>query len=111
VQRRAGDIHGRNDRDLLLRQLRRKFVFFEYRRVGPAVRAIELRDDGVIIVDAHLVHAILVAVECEQASVTAEAEILEGFEEILRLQIGVGEGGSIAVHLPDDTLRGIRSRG
>ena len=91
VQRTAVDTEGRDDRYLLLRELRRKPVLFQYRLVGPAVRAIEFRNDGVVVVDTHLVDAILVAVEREQAAVAVKTEILERIEEVLWLEVGVGE--------------------
>ena len=106
----AVDDQRRDDRNLLFCKFRGETVFLEYRLIGPAVRAVELRDDSVILVDADLVNAILVAVQGEQASVAVEAQVFQRFEKVLGLQLGIGERGVIAVHAADDTLRRSRSR-
>ena len=111
VQCGTADIHGSNDRDLLLRQFICKFVFFENRRVGPTVRPVELCDDGIAFLDAddyYLPNRF--DRELCYLGYAVEPDDLEGVEEVLRLQIGVGEGSGIAVHLADDTLRRILSR-
>ena len=108
VQGAAVDRQRRHDRDLLVGELLRECVFLQDRLIAPTIGAIELGDDGVVITNADLVDAVLVAVECEQPTIAVEAELVECVEKILRLQLGVGQGGAVAVHRADDTLRAFR---
>ena len=65
-------------------------VLLEDLRVAPARGPIELRDDGRRVVAPHLVDAILVAVEREQAPVAAHAHAVERVEHAIGRQPGVG---------------------
>jgi hypothetical protein len=94
----------------MFRKFRGETVLLEYRLIGPAVRAIELGDDSIVLVDADLVDAVLVAVEGKQASVAVEAQVFQRLKKVLGLQLGIGQRGVIAVHPADDTLRRSRSR-
>jgi len=65
-------------------------MLFENLRVRPAPRAIELDHAGCGVLQARAVHAILVAVEREHASVAAKADAGERVEDDLRRKSGVG---------------------
>ena len=59
----------RHDRDLLRGQFRREAVFLADRRIAPALGTIELGYHRRLLVDAHLDHAVLVAVQREQMTI------------------------------------------
>ena len=77
LEQRAAVVHfGRDHRDLGAREFERELVFLENRRRRPAPGPIELDDDRPALLAPHLVHAVLVAVERQDAAV---ADVAEGF--------------------------------
>ena len=63
-------------------------MFFANGIVGPAARPIEFRDERRIVVDADLIHAVLVAVQSEEAAIAGEAQRLHGIQDVLRRERG-----------------------
>ncbi len=66
-----------DDGNFALGQLDGKGMVLEDLRVAPAIGAVELRHHVGVVLQAHLVDAVLVAVEREQAPVAAQADALE----------------------------------
>ena len=66
VERCTINFHGCYNRQIVVDQFLGEGMLFQNLRPGPAVRAIELDDDRVCLFDAHLIDAVLVAVEREQ---------------------------------------------
>ncbi|MNG11463.1 hypothetical protein D3C84_950090 [compost metagenome] len=56
-------------------------MFLENRRIGPAVRAVELGDQWFRLFDTYLVDAVLVAVECQNAGIAEKADALHSVED------------------------------
>ena len=99
VQRRASpSAMRRNHRELALGELDHECVLFEDLRVGPARGAIELRDDRRTFLHPHLVYAVLVAVQREQAPVAAQPDALQRVEHAIGGEAGVGGGGISILH-------------
>ncbi|MNZ79290.1 hypothetical protein D3C78_978910 [compost metagenome] len=67
-------------RDFAFGQLEGEAVFFEDGVVGPALRAVELGDQWLAIFDADLIHAVFVAVKCQDAGVAEKADAFNGIE-------------------------------
>ncbi|MCY1512112.1 hypothetical protein D9M68_465600 [compost metagenome] len=84
------------------RQFGAETVFLTDRRVAPALRAIELGDQRLGVFDAHLVDAVLVAVQREDACVAEKAEAFHGIQYQVGGEVieGVGHGGAPAVRRP-----------
>ena len=80
----------RHHRHLGLRQFERKRMFLEDRGRAPPLRPVELHDDRHVVLAPHLVDAILVAVQREHASVATMAERLDGLDDDIRRQCGIG---------------------
>ena len=83
----AAQLEGRHHGHLGLEQLAREPVLLEDLRVAPAAGAIELGDHqpGTLVgLDADLVHAVLVAVEREEAAVAAQAGGVDRIEDHVR---------------------------
>ena len=87
VQGRALMFECRHDRDFLRLQRRGKRMLFENRGVGPASRAIELRNDRWTVFDANLVDAIFVTVERQETAVAAKSQRGQRGEDVLWLQV------------------------
>ena len=66
-------------------------MFLQNRGIAPAARSVELGDHGLIVFDADLIDAVFIAIECEEASVTAQGEALKRLDDVLGPQAGVGE--------------------
>ena len=64
-------------------------VLFGDRRVGQALRPIELRDDLAAVFQADLIDAVFVTVEREQMTVAMETECLDRGEDLVRRKIRV----------------------
>lgn len=73
VQRAAVECARGHRRNLARGELGDERMLFEDRFVRPAGRTVELRDDRRAVFDAHLIYAVFVAVEREQAPVGAQA--------------------------------------
>ena len=58
-------------------------------RIAPAVRPIELGDQRLAILDADLIHPILIAVERQHPAVAAIAERLDCVQYGLRRELGI----------------------
>ena len=69
-------------------------MLFQNLLAGPALWPVELDDDRVGFFDAHLIDAILVAVQREQTQVTAQANGLDAVDHAIRCQPfkGMGHG-------------------
>ena len=67
-------------RYIALGQFEGEAVFFQDRLVGPALGAIELGDQRFGVFDAHLVHAVFVAVERQNPRVAEETDAFDGVE-------------------------------
>ncbi len=74
-----------------IRQFRAECVFLEDRRVAPASRPVELRDDRRGVLDADLVDAVLVTVQCLEPAIALEAETLHRRENVVGLKVCVYE--------------------
>ncbi len=83
----------RHHRDFVLGQLSAETVLLADRRIAPAIRTIKLGDQRRFAFDAHLIDAVLVAVECQYAGVAEIAKALHGIEHQIR-----GEGGKRMAH-------------
>ncbi|MCY1305131.1 hypothetical protein D9M70_549160 [compost metagenome] len=92
----------RHHRHLALGQFGAEAVLFTYGRVAPALGSVELGDQRLGVLDAHLVDAVLVAVESEYPRI---AEVADAFHSI-QYQVGgeviegVGHGAAPAVRRP-----------
>ena len=85
--------HQRGDhRNFARGQLGRERVFFQDGGVAPAFGAIELDHHRRRILHAHLVDAVLVAVQRQQAAVGLEAGAVERVERAVGRQRGIGVG-------------------
>ena len=86
----------------MLGQLQGETVFLQDLRIGPALGAIELGDDGDVVLNAHLIDPVFIGVEGDQAQVTAIAQGFDAVDNGIGGQcvIGMGHGGSIAVKRP-----------
>src|SRR3989442_5776172 len=83
VERRAG-------RHVGGRQVRKEGVLVEDRRARPAARAIELYDEAPLVLQLHLVDAVLEGAQRQAAAGAAEASHLDRLEHTVR---GEGEEG------------------
>ena len=70
--------------DFLGRELAGEGVFLTDRRIAPALRAIELGDHRLGLLDADLVHPVFVAIERQYSAVAAKPHGLD------RIQHGLG---------------------
>src|SRR5271169_4471201 len=98
VQRFAIQLQGWNHRNFPLDKFLHEGVFFKYGGITPARRAIELRHQRRPFFHADLIHAVLIAVERQQAAITAEAHAFQ------RIQYAIGSQrrkifGSFNVHI------------
>ncbi|MND95644.1 hypothetical protein D3C80_879040 [compost metagenome] len=71
----------RDHRHFAFGQFSGKAVLLEDRRVGPAVRAVELGDQWFSPFDTHLVDPVLVAVQCQHPGVAEKADAFHGVED------------------------------
>ena len=72
----------------MLGQLLHEGVFFEYRGIRPALGTIEFRHQRRAFFHADLIDAVLVAVECQQAAVAAEAYAFQRVQHTIGVQGG-----------------------
>ena len=72
-------------------------MILEDLRVAPALRAVELDHHAAAILQVHLVDAVLVAVQREQAPVAAQSRALQRIEHRIRGQSFI-RPGAIAGH-------------
>ena len=101
VQRAAGDRDRRHGRHFGRRQFEREAVLLEDLLVAPAAGPVELHHDRRRILDAHLVDAVLVAVQRELAPVGSQPQAFEGIEDDIGRESGIGVGVD---HEPDSTV-------
>src|SRR4051812_12231160 len=64
-------------------------MFLEDLRIGPAPRAIELRDDDAAVLEEHLEDPVLVRVELQEPAIAAEADGVERIEHAVGREAGV----------------------
>src|SRR5690606_28821734 len=64
-------------------------VLLEDRIVAPASRTIELRHHRRLVLDSYAIHAVLVAVQREEAPVAVEAQVFQGGQDIVRAKIRI----------------------
>src|SRR5438477_8870531 len=76
-KRRTAEHQRRDDGYFALGELADEGVLLEDLRVGPAVRPVELGDAGRLAFQRHLVDAVFVAVERQQAAVAGHADAVE----------------------------------
>ena len=89
----------RHHGNLRLQQGLAEIVFLADRRIRPAPGTIELGDQRLAILDAHLVDAVLITVEGQQPAIAAIAQGVHGVEHRVRSEAGVRSGrGSIHWH-------------
>ena len=107
VQCFAGSIgNGCDDRYFARRELARIGMLFQYRFVAPALRAVELGDQDLVVFAPHLVHAIFKAVQRILAAVAAVAAALDGIEYqvgnegLVGVSVRHGSGGSSRPTIP-----------
>ena len=93
VQRRTFEHQRRDDRNLAGVKLGDELMLLRDLRIAPASRTIELRDDRRLVLAPHLVDAVLVTVEREQAAVAADADGVERVEDEVGGQDGIGVSG------------------
>ncbi len=89
VERLARDDGRRNGRDLVLGQGQGEGVLFQDGGIAPAPRSVELGDDGRGVIDADLIDAVLVAVQCEQAPIGQESDALHRIQHEIRGEVGI----------------------
>ena len=93
----AGQRLRRHHRHLGSGQLGAETVLLGNLRIGPAAGPVELGHHAGAVLQHHLEHPVLVAVELQQAAVATQADIVQGVEHGLGRQPGkwvVGRGGS-----------------
>jgi hypothetical protein len=97
-EQRAAVLHERrHDRDLRGRELEREAVLLGDRRGTPALRPVKLRDQRRAVLDADLVHAVLVAVQRKDAPVGDVTERLHrrdddvGREAVVRMRVAAAQ--------------------
>ncbi len=100
VQRHAVAKQGRHHRNFLRGQFTGKGVFLANRGIGPAARTIEFGDHRLAILDADLIHPILVAVERQHPAVAAMAHRLDRIQDGLGRKRGIR---CIAAHAMNST--------
>src|SRR5690606_15263837 len=83
-QRQPGAHQRRLHGNLCVGELEREAVLLADRGVAPAPRPIELRDERLALLDAHLVHAVLIAVERQNPPVREPALGLHGRNDHVR---------------------------
>ncbi len=89
-------LHGRNHRDFAVGEFGREGVLFEDGCIAPAAWAVELGNQRLRVFDAHLVHAVLVAVQRQHPSVAEKAQAFHCVQDQVGGEgvEGVGHGGS-----------------
>ena len=91
-QRAAVALERCHHRHLVLGQFQTELVLLEDRRVAPATRTIELGDQRRFVFDAHLIDAVLVAVERQHAGIAEVADAFHGVEDQVRRECVEGMG-------------------
>ncbi|MNM88565.1 hypothetical protein D3C81_1007860 [compost metagenome] len=100
-------LHRRNHRHLAVGEFGGEAVFFEDRRIAPAAWAVELGDQRLCVFDAHLIDAVLVAVQCQHPGVAEKADAFhcvqdqvggEGVEGVGHGDSGDGRRGAMVAH-------------
>ena len=86
----VGEHQGGDDRKLASCKLDYECVLFEDLGVAPAARPVELGDQRLVILDAELVDAVLVAVQRLQPAVGAQARALQRIEHRVGSQPRIG---------------------
>jgi len=76
----------------VLDQFQAELVLLENRVVAPATGPVELGDQWCYIFDAHLIDAVLVAVERQHAGIAEVADAFHGVEDQVRRECVEGMG-------------------
>jgi hypothetical protein len=84
MQRAAVNFQRGHDRDLALGQCRDKRVLFQDLLIRPALGAVELGDQRRPVFHARLIDAVLIAVEGEQAAVSAQTDTVQSIQYGIR---------------------------
>lgn len=95
MQGSPGEFQRCDDRQLCIMQFPGEFVFLEYGLITPASRPIKFRDDRSAVLNTDLVNTVLVTVQRQKSSIAAKRQALECVENMLGLQVRVGEGGIV----------------
>ena len=97
IQGVPANFHGRDYRQPMINELLCKRVLFLNLLPGPASRAIKFHDHRLGILNADLVHPVLVAIQCEQAQIAPQTNRLNTADHAIRRQslIGVGHGSPL----------------
>ncbi len=82
---------GCDNRDVGFRKFDTETVFLEDCLVAPAPRSIKLRDYRLLVFDANLIDAILIAIQCQKSPIAVIAEFLHRCENVVGLKLGVCE--------------------
>jgi hypothetical protein len=108
MQRAAIELARGHRRNLARGEIGNESMFFKDGGVAPALRTVELRDHGRAVFHAHLVHAVLVAVERQHAAVGAHADCaeraVERVEHDFRLEPGERHSAVCAVLWIEDVV-------
>ena len=84
-------------RDFGFTQFSKKGVFFQNGRIAPARRPVELGDQRRTFFHAHLIDAVFVAIERQQAAVGAKTDRLDCIEHVIgrERRVGMQVGGLV----------------
>jgi hypothetical protein len=95
MQTVASRIHYRRHNGyLLLNQLAHKLVLFENRRIAPALWPVKLSDHSRRVIQRKLIHAVFIAVQRQQTTITMQAATVNGIKHQIGRQVGEGNGQS-----------------
>ncbi len=90
LEERAAVVHVRRDhRDLGTREFQRKLVLLENRGVGPALGSVELHHDRRGVFSAHLVDAVFVTIQGQDATVARVPQRFDGADDDVGGQRGI----------------------
>ena len=87
MQGRTLRLEGSNDGNLQGFQFGSECMLFQYGGIRPPSGPVELGNDWQAVLDSHLVHAVLVAVERQEPAVAVIPQVLQGGQYLLRLEI------------------------
>ncbi|MNP26031.1 hypothetical protein D3C76_1188650 [compost metagenome] len=89
-------LHRRNHRHFAVGEFGGEAVLFEDRRIAPAAWAVELGDQRLRVFDAHLIDAVLVAVQRQHPCIAEKADAFHGVQDQVggKGVEGVGHGDS-----------------
>ena len=91
----AIDYQWRYHWNVLVGEFDAEFMLLDYRVIRPAARPVEFGNNGPIVLDADLVDAILIAVQCQKATIAAKPEVLERSKNVVGLQPDIRQCGIV----------------